>query len=45
MSTKTDAPPPMRQRSFDWLDMAISLVRAAAGVLAPSLNRPWPGGA
>ena len=29
--------------SFDWLDMAIGLVRAAAGVLAPSLNRPWPG--
>jgi limonene-1,2-epoxide hydrolase len=29
--------------SFDWLDLAVSLVRAAAGVLAPSLNRRWPG--
>jgi limonene-1,2-epoxide hydrolase len=29
--------------SFDWLDLAVSLVRATAGVLAPSLNRPWPG--
>lgn len=29
--------------SFDWLDLLVSLVRAAAGVVAPSLNRPWPG--
>jgi limonene-1,2-epoxide hydrolase len=29
--------------SFDWLDIAVSLARAAAGVVAPGLNRPWPG--
>jgi limonene-1,2-epoxide hydrolase len=29
--------------SFDWLDMVISVVRAAVGVVAPGLNRPWPG--
>jgi limonene-1,2-epoxide hydrolase len=30
--------------SFDWLDILVSLARAAAGVLSPGLNRPWPGG-
>ena len=29
--------------SFDWLDIFVSLARAAAGVVAPGLNRPWPG--
>ena len=29
--------------SFDWVDIAVSLARAAAGVVAPGLNRPWPG--
>lgn len=29
--------------SFDWGDILVSLVRAALGVVAPSLNRPWPG--
>jgi limonene-1,2-epoxide hydrolase len=29
--------------SFDWLDLAVSLARAAAGVVAPGLNRPRPG--
>jgi limonene-1,2-epoxide hydrolase len=29
--------------SFDWLDMIISVVRAAVGIVAPGLNRPWPG--
>jgi limonene-1,2-epoxide hydrolase len=29
--------------SFDWLDILVSLVRAAAGVISPGLNRPWPG--
>ena len=29
--------------SFDWLDIAVSVVRAAVGVVAPGLNRPWPG--
>jgi limonene-1,2-epoxide hydrolase len=29
--------------SFDWLDILVSLARAAAGVLSPGLNRPWPG--
>jgi limonene-1,2-epoxide hydrolase len=29
--------------SFDWLDLVVSLIRAAAGVVAPGLNRPWPG--
>jgi limonene-1,2-epoxide hydrolase len=30
--------------SFDWLDVLVSLVRAAAGMVSPGLNRPWPGG-
>jgi limonene-1,2-epoxide hydrolase len=30
--------------SFDWLDITVSLVRALAGMVAPRLNRPWPGG-
>jgi limonene-1,2-epoxide hydrolase len=29
--------------SFDWLDLLVSAVRAAAGVLSPGLNRRWPG--
>jgi limonene-1,2-epoxide hydrolase len=29
--------------SFDWLDIAVSLVRAVAGAVVPWLNRPWPG--
>lgn len=29
--------------SFDWLDITVSLLRGAAGVLAPALNRRWPG--
>ena len=29
--------------SFDWWDLLVSLVRGAAGILAPGLNRPWPG--
>jgi limonene-1,2-epoxide hydrolase len=29
--------------SFDWLDYAVSLLRGAAGAIAPRLNRPWPG--
>lgn len=29
--------------SFDWGDIIVSLIRAAAGVVSPSLNRPWPG--
>lgn len=29
--------------SFDWLDLAISTLRAVAGMLVPALNRPWPG--
>lgn len=29
--------------SFDWLDILVSLARAAAGLVAPGLNRPWPG--
>jgi limonene-1,2-epoxide hydrolase len=29
--------------SFDWLDILVSLLRAAAGAVAPGLNRPWPG--
>jgi limonene-1,2-epoxide hydrolase len=29
--------------SFDWLDILVSLVRAAAGAISPGLNRPWPG--
>jgi limonene-1,2-epoxide hydrolase len=31
--------------SFDWVDIVVSLVRAAAGVVSPGLNRPWPGDA
>jgi limonene-1,2-epoxide hydrolase len=31
--------------SFDWLDILVSLVRAAAGAVSPGLNRPWPGAA
>jgi limonene-1,2-epoxide hydrolase len=30
--------------SFDYLDLAISTLRALAGMLVPALNRPWPGG-
>jgi len=29
--------------SFDWLDFTISVLRGAAGVVAPALNRRWPG--
>ena len=29
--------------SFDWLDILVSLVRAAAGAVSPGLNRRWPG--
>lgn len=29
--------------SFDWLDITVSAVRGAAGVVAPGLNRRWPG--
>jgi limonene-1,2-epoxide hydrolase len=29
--------------SFDWLDILVSAIRAAAGAVAPGLNRPWPG--
>jgi limonene-1,2-epoxide hydrolase len=29
--------------SFDWYDLVISLVRAVAGAVVPSLNRRWPG--
>lgn len=32
-----------RRGNFDWLDLMVSLVRAAARVVVPSLNRPWPG--
>lgn len=28
--------------AFDWLDLAVSLVRAIAGMVAPRLNRRWP---
>lgn len=31
--------------SFDWGDIAVSLVRALAGAASPGLNRPWPGDA
>ena len=31
--------------SFDWADIAVSLVRALAGAFVPGLNRPWPGDA
>ena len=29
--------------SFDWLDFTVSVLRGAAAVLAPALNRRWPG--
>jgi limonene-1,2-epoxide hydrolase len=29
--------------SFDWLDFTVSALRGAAGVVAPALNRRWPG--
>jgi limonene-1,2-epoxide hydrolase len=29
--------------SFDWLDSTIALFRGLVGVVAPSLNRRWPG--
>jgi limonene-1,2-epoxide hydrolase len=29
--------------SFDWFDYSLSAVRGLAGVVAPALNRPWPG--
>jgi limonene-1,2-epoxide hydrolase len=29
--------------SFDWLDILVSLLRGAAGMLIPGLNRRWPG--
>ena len=29
--------------SFDWADYAISVLRGLAGMVAPRLNRPWPG--
>ncbi len=29
--------------SFDWLDMTVSVLRGAAGVVVPALNRRWPG--
>ncbi|HWE33967.1 MAG TPA: limonene-1,2-epoxide hydrolase family protein [Solirubrobacteraceae bacterium] len=29
--------------SFDWYDLAISLVRGVAGAVSPGLNRRWPG--
>ena len=29
--------------SFDWLDLTVSIVRGAIGVVAPALNRRWPG--
>jgi limonene-1,2-epoxide hydrolase len=28
--------------AFDWRDITVSLVRGAAGVAAPGLNRAWP---
>lgn len=28
--------------AFDWRDITVSLVRGAAGVAVPSLNRAWP---
>jgi limonene-1,2-epoxide hydrolase len=30
--------------SFDWGDVIVSLLRALVGVVAPGLNRRWPGG-
>jgi limonene-1,2-epoxide hydrolase len=29
--------------SFDWLDFTVSVLRGAAGIVAPALNRSWPG--
>jgi limonene-1,2-epoxide hydrolase len=29
--------------SFDWLDITVSVLRGAAGVVVPALNRSWPG--
>jgi limonene-1,2-epoxide hydrolase len=29
--------------SFDWLDSTIGLIRGLLGVIAPTLNRRWPG--
>ena len=29
--------------SFDWLDLLVSLIRGLAGIVAPALNRRWPG--
>ena len=29
--------------SFDWGDMLVGLARALVGIIAPGLNRPWPG--
>lgn len=28
--------------AFDWRDITVSLLRGAAGVASPSLNRAWP---
>jgi limonene-1,2-epoxide hydrolase len=30
--------------AFDWGDLTVGLLRGLAGVVAPRLNRPWPGG-
>jgi limonene-1,2-epoxide hydrolase len=29
--------------AFDWGDLTVGLLRGLAGVVAPRLNRPWPG--
>ena len=29
--------------SFDWVDIVVSLLRGLAGIVAPGLNRRWPG--
>lgn len=29
--------------SFDWFDFTVSVLRGTAGVVAPALNRRWPG--
>ena len=29
--------------SFDWLDFTVGVLRGAAGVVLPALNRRWPG--
>lgn len=29
--------------AFDWLNLVVSVLRAAAGSVVPALNRPWPG--